>query len=120
VGLAKFGGAAIARGQRFIFAPAPAVPDRTYGMNHMPRRQPITIGDFGVAGLAAMERAAFRQQLRPGRTMDRAVDAAPAEQRTVAALTMASTRRVVMSATMTSSRAGPIWRAAKLRRWRPR
>ena len=71
----------VARRQRLIFALAAAVPDRTDGMNHMPRRQPITLGDFGVAGLAAMERAAFGQQLGPGRAMDRAIDAAAAEQR---------------------------------------
>jgi hypothetical protein len=52
-------------------------------MNHMPRRQPITSGDFGVAGLAATEGAAFGQQLRTGRTMDGAIDAATAKQRSV-------------------------------------
>jgi hypothetical protein len=81
VGLADFDGAAIARRQRMVFAQVTATPDRTDGMNHMPRRQPIGIGDLGVAGLAAMQRAAFDQQLRPGRAMDRAIDAAAAEQR---------------------------------------
>ena len=52
-------------------------------MNHMPRRQPITVGDFGVAGLAAMERAAFGKKLGPGRTMDGAIDPAAAQQRRV-------------------------------------
>jgi hypothetical protein len=83
VDLAKFDGAAIARRQRIIFALAAAVPDRPDGMNYMPRRQPITSGDFGVAGRAAMERAAFSEQFRPGRTMDRTIDAAAAEQRGV-------------------------------------
>ena len=83
MGLAQFDGAAIARGQRLIFALAAAMPDRADGMNHMPRRQPITPGDFGVAGLAAMQRAAFGQQLRPGRAMDRAIDATAAEQRRI-------------------------------------
>jgi hypothetical protein len=49
----------------------------------MARRQPIAIGDFGVAGLAAMEGAAFGEQLRPCRAMDRAVDTASAKQRTI-------------------------------------
>jgi hypothetical protein len=49
----------------------------------MPRRQPITPGDFGVAGFAAVEGAAFVEQFRPGRTMDRAVHAAAAEQRRI-------------------------------------
>ncbi len=52
-------------------------------MNHMPGRQPISAGDFGAAGLAAMERAAFRKKLRSGRAMDRAVHATTAEQRGV-------------------------------------
>jgi hypothetical protein len=52
-------------------------------MNHMPRRQPIRRSDFGIAGLAAMERAAFGKKLRPGRAMDRAIDAPTAEQRGV-------------------------------------
>jgi hypothetical protein len=49
-------------------------------MNHMPRRKPITLGDFGAAGRAAMEGAAFGEKLRPGRPVDRAVDATAAEQ----------------------------------------
>ena len=49
-------------------------------MNHVPCRQSITPGDFSVAGLAATKRAAFREKLRAGRAMDRAIDAAAAEQ----------------------------------------
>ena len=109
--LAQLDGAGVAGGQRVVLALVAAIPDRADGMDHMPRRQPITSGDLGAAGLAAIERAAFGEKLRPGRAMDRAIDAAAAEQRRLAALTMASTRKVVMSATMTSSRAGPIWRA---------
>src|SRR6266852_6443430 len=52
-------------------------------MNHMPRRQPITVGDFGVAGLAAMEHAAFGKKFGPGRAMDGAIDAAAAQHRRV-------------------------------------
>jgi len=80
MGLAEFDGAAIARRQGLIFALAAAMPDRADGMNHMPRRQPISLGDLGVAGLAAMERAALGQKLRPGRAMDRAIDATTSEQ----------------------------------------
>jgi hypothetical protein len=83
VGVAEFNGAAIARRQRVIFALASAMPDRTDGMNHMPHRQPVTSGDFGVAGPAAMERATFGQQLGPGRAMDGAIDTAAAEQRSI-------------------------------------
>ena len=40
--MAQLDGAAIAGGQQRIFALAPAVPNRTDGMNHMPRGQTIT------------------------------------------------------------------------------
>jgi len=83
MGLAEFDRACVTGRQRLILAPASAVPYRPDGMNHMPRRQAITPGDFGVAGLAAMQRAAFDQQLGSGRAMDRTVDAATAEQRGV-------------------------------------
>jgi hypothetical protein len=81
--LAKLTGAPITRRQRFIFALVSAVPDRAHSVNHMPRPKPITSGDFGVAGGASMKGAAFRQQLRPGRTMDRTVHAAATEQRRI-------------------------------------
>jgi hypothetical protein len=83
VGLAEFNGAAIARRQRVIFALAAAMPDRADGMNHMPRRQPIRQSDFGIAGLAAMERAAFGKKFGSGCAMNRAVNATTAEQRGV-------------------------------------
>jgi hypothetical protein len=83
VGLAKFDRAPITRRQRFVFVLTSTVPDRAHGMNHMPRRQPITPGDFGVAGCTAMEGAAFRQQLWPGRTVDRTIHAAATEQRRI-------------------------------------
>ena len=40
----------------------------------------VASGDFGVAGRAAIQRAALGQQLRSSRPMDRPIDAAPAEQ----------------------------------------
>ena len=83
MGLAEFDGAAIARRQRLILATAAAIPDRTDGMNHMPRRKPVTTGDPRVAGPAAVERTAFGQQPGPGRAMDGAIDATAAEQGTV-------------------------------------
>ena len=52
-------------------------------MDHMPRRKIVSSGDLGAAGLATMEVAAFGKKLRPGRAMDRAVDATAAEQRRV-------------------------------------
>jgi hypothetical protein len=52
-------------------------------MDHVPGRQPIGFGDFGAAGLAAPQRAAFGQEIRPGGAMDRPVDAAPSQQRRI-------------------------------------
>ena len=75
--------AAIARGQRLVFAFSAAVPDRSDGMNDMPRRKPVALGDLGVAGFAAMKRAAFGEQLGSCGAMNRAVDAAAAEQRAI-------------------------------------
>jgi hypothetical protein len=83
VRLAQLQRAAITRRQRLVLAFAAAMPDRADGMNDMPRRQTITLGDLGVAGCAAAKRAAFGEQLRPGGTMDRAIDAAAAEQRRI-------------------------------------
>jgi len=45
--------------------------------------QPISAGDFGVAGRATMERAAFGEQFRAGAAMDRAIDAAATKQRRI-------------------------------------
>src|SRR5437660_7998565 len=47
-----------------------AVPHRADGMDHVPRDQVVALGDLGIAGVAAMERAAFGQQLRTRRAMD--------------------------------------------------
>jgi hypothetical protein len=41
------------------------------------------MSDFGIPGLAATKRAAFGEQPRSGRAMDRAIDPAAAEQRRV-------------------------------------
>jgi hypothetical protein len=49
-------------------------------MDHIPRWQPIAPGDFGVAGRAAMKRAALGKKFGASRTMDRPIDAATAQQ----------------------------------------
>jgi hypothetical protein len=52
-------------------------------MDHMLGLQPISLGDLGIAGLATMQHAALGNELGTRGAMDRAVDAAPAEQRRV-------------------------------------
>jgi len=83
VGIAELDGAAIAGGQQRILSVASTVPDWPDGMNDMPRGQAVASGDFGTAGLATAEHAAFGKEFGTGRAMDRAVDAASAEQRTI-------------------------------------
>ena len=73
----------IAGGQCCVLALAAAMPDRSDSMNDMPRREPVTLRYFGLAGGAAAEAAAFGQKLRAGGTMDGAVDAPAAEQRCI-------------------------------------
>jgi hypothetical protein len=46
----------------------------------MSRRKPISVGDLGAAGLAAIQSAAFGKKFGPGRAMDRTIDAATAQQ----------------------------------------
>ena len=52
-------------------------------MNHMPRRELVSSGDLGAAGLTAIQGAAFGEQLGSRGTMDRAIDPAAAEQRAI-------------------------------------
>ena len=118
--LAKFDRAAIARGQRLIFALGfrHARPGRRHESHAAPADD--TFGDFGAAGLAAMERAAFGQQLGPGRAMDRAIHPATAEQRGVRGVDDGVNAQGRDVGDDDFSRAVPIWRAAKLRRRQPR
>lgn len=59
---------------------AAAMPDRPYGMNHPFARQLIALRDLRIARLAAMERPALREELRPRRLMDRAIHPAPTQK----------------------------------------
>jgi hypothetical protein len=52
-------------------------------MDDILRRQSIAPGQLGLDGVAAAERAAGLQQLRPGRAMNGPIDTATAQQRTV-------------------------------------
>jgi hypothetical protein len=79
--LAKFHRAAIAGGKQIVLAEGAAVPHRPNRVDHMPGLEPIALGDLGVTSLAAVEHSAFGHELRPRSTVNRAIDAAPAEQR---------------------------------------
>src|SRR5271157_4024692 len=49
-------------------------------MYHMARFEAVTPGDLGVSGFAPSQTAAFSQQFRPRRTMDRAIHPSPSQQ----------------------------------------
>jgi hypothetical protein len=83
VALAEFNGPTIARRKRLIFAVTASVPDWSDGVDYMPRRQTIGLGDLGVAGFATIQHAAFDGELGPGRAMNRAVNTAAAQQRRI-------------------------------------
>jgi len=69
--------------EQFILAVLAVAPDRADGVNDPSGREFVAFGDFGLAGGATAERAAFHQQFRPGGAMNGAVHAATAEQRRV-------------------------------------
>src|SRR6266571_2208756 len=55
-------------------------------MDHVSGRQPIALGDFGVARDAAAEAGALRYQLRPGGPVDGAVHSTTAQQGSVSSV----------------------------------
>ena len=72
---------AIAGGELFPLAALTAVPDRADGVDHILAGQPVSLGDLGIAGLAAAERPALGQQLWPRRAMDASIHTATTQQR---------------------------------------
>src|SRR5262249_33291936 len=74
---------AVTRGQQLVLARAAAVPDRPDRVDHVPRREPARAGRLRLSGLAPAEPAALLEDRRAAGTVDRAVDATPAEQRSV-------------------------------------
>lgn len=66
--------------QQGVLVPVTTVPHRADGMDHIATRQAIGVRDLGLAGLAAAQRFALLQQLRPRRTMDAAIHTAAAQQ----------------------------------------
>ena len=72
---------AIAGGQQFTFPVGAAAPLRPDGVDDPAGRESEAWCGLGRADIAAAEEAAMLQQFGPGGAMDRAVDAAAAEQR---------------------------------------
>ncbi len=59
------------------------MPDRANRVNDIARRQIVTARHFRLTGRASAEPTAFVQETRTGGAMNRAIDAATAEQRRV-------------------------------------
>ncbi len=70
----------MARGEQLRLAVSATSPNGADGVNHVPRSKPSGARRLGVTGVAAAQQAALREQLRPGRAVDRTVDSAPTEQ----------------------------------------
>ena len=68
--------AAVAGGEHFGLAAAPAVPDRADGVDDVERGQAVARGDFRVSRGAVTQRRAFLRQFRPGGAVDGAADPA--------------------------------------------
>ena len=81
--LAEFDRAAITGGEQIVLAEATAIPHRPNRVDHVPGLEPVALGDLGIASIAAMEHTAFGHEFRPGRPMDRTVDATPAQERRI-------------------------------------
>jgi len=75
----------IARRQRLWFTLSAAMPDRPHRMKNVASRQAVALREFGLAGPTASKLPACVEQVRTRGTENRA-------------LTIASTRNVVMSA----------------------
>ena len=73
----------VAGGEQRRLVRRPAVPHRARRVNDKLRRQAVAARDFCLPGFAAVQRAAFGQQLRPRRAMNRAVDPAATQERCV-------------------------------------
>src|SRR5262245_66192220 len=71
---------AIAAREQPVFAALAATPDGANGVDHMARLEAETGRDLGLARLATAERGASLFKLGAGGAMDRAIDAATAEQ----------------------------------------
>ncbi len=76
-------GAAIAGRQQLALAVRAALPDGADGVDHVLAGQVVSPGDLGLAGFAAVQRAALLQQPRAGGAVDGAVHAPAAQQRLV-------------------------------------
>lgn len=75
--------ARIAGRQKSVFIRLSAAPDRTNGVDDVFAIEIVTLGEFGVAGLAAAEAAALLEQAGAGGAMNGAIYAASAEKGTV-------------------------------------
>ncbi len=70
----------VAGGQKGGLVVDSASPDRPHGVDDEFRGQKVAFGRLGVAGFTSAEESAFEEEIRPGRSMNRTVHAASAEE----------------------------------------
>ena len=75
--------ATIAGGEQIVFAEVTAIPHRANGVDHMLGFKLVAPGNLGIAGFATLQHSAFHDEFGAGGAMDRAIDAASAEQRRI-------------------------------------
>ena len=79
----NFETAPIAACQQFTLTATFTAIDRPDGVDHVFRGQIIPLGNFGVSGLAAAQRAAFLNQLRTRGAVDSSIHTAAAQKRRI-------------------------------------
>ena len=84
-----------------------APPHRPDGVDDPASRQPVAAGGLGIPGIASAQRAALLQRSGPAARWMAPSTPTPPSRLALAALTMASTSSVVMSARTTSAQRQP-------------
>ena len=80
VSCGQFQGGAVGRLQQGLLPVASSLPDRAYRVDHIPGRQTVTFGDFGLTGFASPKGAAFFQKLGTGCPVDGSIHSAASQQ----------------------------------------
>ena len=75
-----FQAGAVAGRKKLPFSVSAAAPNRPRRVDNILAGETITLRQLGLAGFAPVQAAAFLEQFRPCRTMDRSVYAAAAQQ----------------------------------------
>ena len=95
---------AVACREQFILVVMAVVPDGADGVDDVPRREIVALGNPGLAGRTTAERLAFLDERLPAARWMAPSTPPPPSRLFLAALTMASTSSLVMSPSIISMR----------------